>query len=140
MFYTAGPFKEQAFVRGVAEKLREAGYEVNSRWLESSPDAPEGVSMDDYLHQQAIRDLEDIFEADALIYVNTGYKSEGKATELGVAIATLKPIIIIGDRSNNVFLNLNIPAYPTIEEAIAWLQAEEDRHIHVTNRKAGRSL
>ena len=141
-FYCAGPWKEQEFVKGVAGKLREAGYIVNSRWLETSSEPPEGVTMADYLHEQAVRDLEDVFAADALIYVNPGTLSEGKATELGIAIATLKPIIIVGEngRKGNVFLNLNIPAYPTIEEAIAWLKAEDDRHIHATNRKAGRSL
>lgn len=127
--YTAGPWKDRETVREVAGKLREAGYEVNSRWLEVSEETPEGMTQEQYYRQQALHDLQDCIESDLLVYVNTGYKSEGKATELGVALATLKPIIIVGEggRKNNIFLNLNIPQYNTVEEAIEWMKSEEMR-------------
>lgn len=124
-FYTAGPWKDREFVKGVAQKLRDNGYEVNSRWLEVPETPPEGLTMDDYLKQQALDDMQDVISADCLIYINTGTLSEGKATELGVSIAMLKPIIAIGGRSGNIFLNLNIPNYPTIEEAIDFMKEAE---------------
>jgi hypothetical protein len=123
-FYTAGPMKDQQAVREVAEKLRAAGYTVNSRWL----DIEDGTNKDEeYLQKMAVIDLEDVLKADALIYVNTGTKSEGKATELGVAIGTMKPIIVIGGKANNIFLNLpGLPFFDTVEEAIEKFKELED--------------
>ena len=124
VFYTAGPWKDRENVRKIADTLKENGWTVNSRWLEAEDVHEDDPHRTQYLYEQAVADLEDVFAADALIYVNS-MKSEGKATELGVAIATLKPIIVIGDRKNNVFLNLNIPAYPTIEAAVEWIKEQE---------------
>jgi hypothetical protein len=107
----------------VAVKLRTAGYLVNSRWLEINKQDHEVDT--EYLQAMARIDLQDCLEADALVYVNTGRLSEGKATELGLALGTIKPIVIIGDRSNNIFLNLNMPCYPTIEEFVAFLEEQE---------------
>ena len=94
-FYTAGPWAERDKVKMVAERLRDEGYKVNSRWLDVPEEAPEGMTDEEYQIQQANHDLKDVVAADALMYVNTGYKSEGKATELGIAIAMLKPIIVV---------------------------------------------
>jgi hypothetical protein len=124
-FYTAGPWKDREQVKVVAEKLRDEGYKVNSRWLDVPEEAPDGMAYDEYLVQQANHDLHDVVAADVLMYVNTGTLSEGKATELGIAIAMLKPIIAIGGKANNIFLNLNIPNFPTIEEAITFLKEQE---------------
>ena len=130
-FYVAGPWAERPFVRGVIQKLNDAGWSTCSRWAE--PDNPD-VADDDperetKLREQAIRDVEDVLKADGLIYVNTGRKSEGKATELGISIATLKPIIIVGGRENNIFLHMRIPAYPTIEDVLEWLEGDGQAYI-----------
>jgi nucleoside 2-deoxyribosyltransferase len=118
VFYTAGSKHHQKDVQEIAAKLREAGYTVNSRWLEVSKQDHE--VDEEYLQKMAVWDLEDVMRADALIYCNHGYKSEGKATELGVSIAMMKPIIVIGGKENNIFLNLpGLPFFATIEEAIA---------------------
>lgn len=128
--YTAGPWADREFVKGVAAQLRIAGYKVNSRWLDVDPNPPDGVEQEDYYRMQALNDLQDVLEADVLFYINTGTLSEGKATELGVSLATLKPIIIVGPggRKNNIFLRLNIPHYETAEEAIEWMRGEERAH------------
>lgn len=125
VWYCAGPWDHKAAIYEIVKKIRAAGWGTCSRWAE--PDNPD-VAADDperasKLRLQATNDVEDVIKADGLIYVNSK-KSEGKATELGISIALLKPIIIIGGRGGNVFLNLNIPAYPTIEEALEWLKEE----------------
>jgi len=134
-FYTAGPWHDRAIVKGVRDKLVEADYKVNSRWLDIPENPPEGMSYEEYQQMQARNDLADVVSADVLMYVNTGYKSEGKATELGVAIAMLKPIIIIGDRSNNIFLNLGMPCFADIDAAIDFLKEEEYKEM-LANRGA----
>ena len=133
-WYVAGPWAERPFVRTVIQKLNDAGWATNSRWADpDNPDvAEDDPERDKRLRLQAVRDIEDVIKAHGLIYVNTGHKSEGKATELGISIATLKPIIIVGEgwRANNIFLNLNIPAYRTIEEAIVWLEGDGEDYIN----------
>ena len=118
--YVAGPWQDRPAVRVVADRLREVGYGVECRWLDHDEIAEDDPKRDDYLREQALHDIQDLLSADAMVYVNSR-KSEGKATELGMAIATLKPIIIVGDRRNNIFLNLNIPAFPNIDEAIHYM-------------------
>src|SRR5688572_142606 len=106
-FYVAGPWADRENVRKITAKLQDAGYNITSRWLEVEDVPEDDPRREEYLKQQAIHDLEDLIRADALFYVNS-MKSEGKATELGVALATMKPIIVVGDRSNNIFLNLDL--------------------------------
>ena len=124
-WYVAAPWIHKDAAYETVRKIREAGWSTCSRWAE--PDNPDIAKEDPdrsiKLREQAVRDIEDVISADGLIYVNSA-KSEGKATELGVSIALLKPIIIIGDRDRNIFLSLNIPAYPTIEDALKWLRGE----------------
>jgi nucleoside 2-deoxyribosyltransferase len=128
-FYTAGPWADRAQVKEVANSLRNAGYTVNSRWLDVPEVAPDGMTHEEYQIQQAINDLSDVLAADALIYVNTGTKSEGKATELGVAIGTMKPIIVIGGKANNIFLHLpGMPFFDSIEAAIVKFKELEEEH------------
>lgn len=133
-FYVAGPWAERPFVREIIQKLNDADWKTNSRWADpSNPDvAEDDPERDKQLRFQAVRDIEDVVKADGLIYVNTGLKSEGKATELGISIAMLKPIVIVGEglRSNNIFLNLNIPAHRTIEEALVWLEGDGEFYIN----------
>lgn len=119
--YLAGPWQEQAALVEMGGKLQAAGYTVTSRWLDAGDVADDDPERETLLKQQAVNDIEDLLTSDAMIYVNSA-RSEGKATELGMAIATLKPIILIGAREHNIFLHLNMPAFPTIEEAIVWMQ------------------
>lgn len=128
VWYVAGPWADRPRVREIIKKLNDAGWQTNSRWAEpDNPDIdPNDPEKDKKLYTQAARDVEDVAMADGLIYVNS-LKSEGKATELGICIGMLKPIIVIGcdrGREGNIFLNLNIPIHNTIEEAMAWLDTD----------------
>lgn len=132
LMYVAGPFSDRDKVRVISEKLQEAGHRVSSSWLQVRELPPEGPVREDYYREQGLIDLQEVIESDMLIYCNTGTLSEGKATELGVAIAMLKPTIIIGDRSNNIFLHLNIPCFPDVDVAIAWMI--EQKKIYMASK------
>lgn len=136
VWYVAGPFDHRPQVREIIAKIQAAGWSTNSRWAaEDNEDiAPDDPLREDKLRFQATRDVEDVLMADGLIYVNSK-KSDGKATELGLSIATLKPIVIIGDRENNIFLNLNIPAFPTVEEMLTWLDADGQYYLKFVQAK-----
>jgi len=123
--YIAAPWVRKAEALETQEKCEAAGLEVTSCWIKYHPEVligsntPEELSM---LSEQAEADLADLEDADAVIYLNL-QKSEGKATELGYAVALNKFIILVGDRKNNIFLHLpEVIKVDTIEEAITFLQ------------------
>ena len=128
-WYCAGPWADRPFVREIIAKIQADGWKTCSRWADSLDIPPDATDRQEQLRQRAARDIEDVVQSDGLIYVNSSI-SEGKSTELGLSIALLKPIIIIGERSyadrgnNNIFLNLNFPCYPTIEDALEWLKGD----------------
>lgn len=126
--YTAGPFKDREYVRGVRAKLQAAGFTVKADWLDIEATSDEAVT-EEYLQKMARLDYQQCEDADVLVYCNTGTLSEGKATELGIALARSKPIIILGygGRKNNVFLNLGQPHFYTVEEVIAYLMGTTER-------------
>ena len=118
--YLAAPWTDKIIAQNAAEKFREAGFEITSQWLTSEDtDDPEALKA------HALRDISDLLSSNMLVLLNTqerGYETSGQAVETGIAIAWLKPIIMVGDPTN-VFHYLNIPKVATVEEAI-----EEARH------------
>lgn len=123
--YVASPWvnKEDARLTGV--RLREKGFTVVSRWHDTTHksniyEAPEPV-----MQAEAKKDLEDIGNANALVYLNLG-KSEGKATELGIAIVRCIPIYALGGKQGNVFLHLpQINHFASLEDLITELGEAE---------------
>lgn len=125
--YFAGPWAKREECRTMQADLEKAGFTVVSRWITKHIDmgvAAANLNTDDIkvqeeLTKQAIEDVLDLETADVFMIYN-GCMSEGKAFELGYACAMRLPIIVIGDRSNNIFYQLpHIVVVPTLEEAIA---------------------
>lgn len=103
--YCAGPWANKPELKIAANVLRQQGFEVVSRWHDTTHnsniyEAPEPVMV-----AEAQKDMEDIMSADTLVYMNLA-KSEGKATELGISLNRGIPIYVVGGRQNNVFLHL----------------------------------
>jgi len=96
--YIAGPYNHQADYRAIAKRMAAADLEVISRWIM----APEKLSDVGW----AFRDKHDIFDCDLLILDLSDDTNPGKGryVEFGIAIATSKQIIIIGDNPDNIFL------------------------------------
>ena len=124
--YVAAPWAEKEYAKAVADQLKAAGFGIASRWLYFEKDAGNGLEIDEAtLCQEALNDIEDVIGCDAFLLLNTqkrGEETSGKAVETGIAIATLKPIVIIGERTN-VFHYLNMPRFATVEEAIVWMNS-----------------
>lgn len=102
--YVAGPWACKEEVRAVVRYLRSQGLIITSRWV----DRPETEyeCAPELMRSEAVRDIEDIDNSDALLYLNL-QKSEGKATELGMVLARGDmPIYCVGGTQNNVFLHL----------------------------------
>lgn len=114
--YVAGPWARKNDVRAVVQRLRGAGFSVTSRWV----DRPESEYECDpaLMRSEAIRDIEDIDQSDVLLYLNLE-KSEGKATELGMALTREMPVFVVGGTKNNVFLHL--PTVTHVESVDAFV-------------------
>lgn len=95
--YTAGSFVEQARIRKMKENLVELGHVVTSTWLyEQVP--PVGIKEKDFHRKMAIKDLNEVSEADCLILdVDNPTKTMGKNIEFGFALAKHKLLYVVGD-------------------------------------------
>ena len=117
--YLAAAWENREAIIGYKKQLEDAGYIVTSTWmLQESTDDPV------LLREHALRDLEQLLAANILVLINSqkrGQETSGKAVETGVAIATLKGIILVGERSN-IFHYLKIPVVASLEEAIEELK------------------
>lgn len=131
--YLAAPWKDRASIAEIAGKLEAQGHSITKKWWEVE-DVPEGTAKaPEVLRQQAQDDMDGVVRADLVLVINTA-KSEGKATEQGIALALNKPILIVGKRgefSANVFhYMLNYNWVETVDEAlkvlgtIKWLLRE----------------
>ncbi len=71
--------------------------------------------------QAALIDFEQVRDCNTLVIVNA-MKSEGKACEMGMALAMGKRVILVGPRDTNVFYDLpQVEQVASADEAIALL-------------------
>ncbi len=112
--YLAATYSRYPEMQGVAEKLRGLGWEVTSNWITGIPYKDPS--------QDAMKDIDDILNADTLLFFSGGVGSKGgRHTEFGFAYAMQKTIIIIGEREN-VFHSLpGVVIVDDLETAIVWL-------------------
>lgn len=129
--YIAAPFPDQHLVRDIKKKVEKAGYTVTSRWIDSQVQQAIGdPDNEEILREQAGKDVQDVYDCQILVLINSSMSQGGKEVETGMAMAWAKPIILVGERSN-IFHYLHIPRVPNIEEAIElmdkWVQDYKDQ-------------
>ena len=117
--YIAAPWANKPDALAAKQAFEAAGFEVTSHWIEYHSGATLGNPADEEeLCNQAVEDVEDVMKSDVFVILNLG-KSEGKATELGIAYALGIPTILIGERTINIFYYLpNIFRADTVQQAI----------------------
>ena len=107
--YIAAPSEERQAAREMKIRLKAAGYTMTSRWIESEffNSTDEG-----YLIKWAENDLQDVYDADLLVAINSEeYRNSGtggRHVELGYALAYAKPVILCGIKSNIFHYHSNI--------------------------------
>jgi hypothetical protein len=125
--YLAGPWSRRHEVAIAATAFEQAGCLITKRWWEV-PDVPgyhTGI-MTPEEHQevvnQATEDWVGVLEADTYVCLNWE-KSEGKAVEFGIALASGMRLVIVGRPFRNIFQYLPIvEAVDTVEEAVRLLK------------------
>jgi len=119
--YVAAPWIHRDQAINAGKVLREAGYEVTSRWFthEGDPNDSTGITVElEKIQNQAIEDFQDVLAADVIVVLNIA-KSEGKAVETGFALAHGIDLISVGKRSN-IFQSLGVEV-ETLADAVAVL-------------------
>lgn len=126
--YIAAPWIKKADAFAAKGLFELAGIEVTSRWI--TRETPQEVSDrynagecnesdERHLIEEAINDVEDVVASDVFVILNLE-KSEGKATEFGMAYSLGIPTILVGPRTRNIFYYLpNVFRADTVEQAIA---------------------
>jgi nucleoside 2-deoxyribosyltransferase len=122
--YLAAPWIHKEQARAAAEQIEAAGHTITKRWWEHR-EVPgyltADTTHDDELVQQAVEDVEGVFNADAFVVLTTA-PSEGKSVETGLALAWGMPIIVVGQKTNLFHYLLNEAlVVETIEAAIELL-------------------
>jgi nucleoside 2-deoxyribosyltransferase len=122
--YLAAPWIDKGVMEERAGLFEKAGYSITHKWW--NYDGDELEEKDEFLETCARQDWQGVLDADAVVVFNTS-KSEGKAVEQGIALASHIPIIVIGKRgevSKNVFHYLDSCYWwvPTVEAAIESMQ------------------
>ena len=128
--YLAAPWVDKDKMSTLSDLFEASGHTITKKWWETENIA-EGSDGNNKLRNQAIEDKKGVESCDILIVFNTS-KSEGKATEQGVAIALNKPIIAIGKLGDGTAKNVfhYLPHYRWVDdvggalrelETIQWL-------------------
>lgn len=94
--YLAAPWELQHEVRALHEALVDAGIGSIARWLDADSNT--------YTEEWALNCLEDVQRCDVLMLWNPlGWGrigTGGRHTEVGLALALQKPVIVLGARTN----------------------------------------
>jgi nucleoside 2-deoxyribosyltransferase len=129
--YLAGPWACKAEVADAKQRMLAAGIQVVSGWTEreNTPQEIEPARM----QKQAALDMAEVFASNTLVLMGLA-KSEGKATEMGMALALGKRVILVKDDCvGNIFYNLTqVERVDTLESAISLLTDGYAFTIHST--------
>lgn len=98
--YLAAPWICRHEMPAIAAQFEAAGHTITERWweIEGAADYTD-PKLFALFEDRAVADFMGVVNADAVVVLNLA-KSEGKAVEMGVAIALFKPIILVGAPSN----------------------------------------
>lgn len=121
--YTAATFSEQKRIRGHKEHLIELGHQITASWLEEPPIKPEGMTEEIFERKMAMKDLQEVAQADCLILdVENPSKTAGKMIETGFALAKHKLVYVVGTPPpHSIFLTLADRHFKDWPELFAFL-------------------
>ncbi len=118
--YVAASWAFITHTKSVKKQFQNAGFEVVSTWTEQEDTADAQT-----LSENAQRDMDELESADAFVIFNWA-KSEGKATEMGWALAAGKIVVLVGSTDGNFFYHLpQVHQTENIAEAIEYLRDME---------------
>lgn len=117
--YVATKFEEASLAKSTMRALEALGHTVTHDWTNENADGLSGDALTAYLRGCAERDVKGVVDCDVFVLLNHP-NGKGMFTELGIAIALKKRIIVVQrGLSSNIFLFLSeCECASTIAEAI----------------------
>ena len=114
--YLAAPWARRDDARAAKAQFQTAGFTVVSTWTEQQ-DTENPLQMS--LNAQS--DEQQLLSAEAIVLLNL-CKSEGKATEWGIARQAGKLCVLVGPQEGNIFYHLpGVVQFDSVDEAIQYL-------------------
>ena len=123
--YLCARYGRREELAAVAEKLRNLGFEVVSRWLEVPASCDDGgpVSTIEDPLTAMYRDYEDIEMADTFVAFTEdpavtirGAQRGGRHHETGYAVKAGKKVVVVGPRENLFHVDPNIRQFDTADK------------------------
>src|SRR5439155_532021 len=102
--YVAAPWQNRDYARQTADAIASNGHTMTSSWYSDHEDTTDPIK----LAHDAQEDFMGVISADVLVVLNMDTLSEGKAVEQGIAIGFQIPILVLGDKPQNVFQYLPV--------------------------------
>ena len=117
--YIAGQWSKKGEIAVFANKVKERGYAIGTRWLNAGDEKNGPISWKEY----ARRDEEDIYDCDIFILFTEVDPPDrnSRLVELGYALAYGKEVIIIG-AVETIFCTLADEIYATEEDCLIDLE------------------
>jgi nucleoside 2-deoxyribosyltransferase len=139
--YFAARFKRAEELRQYKKLLEATGmYQVTSSWLAGTDGSEKDhdIASDEEKKSYAIRDVQDIDRADALVYFSPSGRHGGCHVELGIALAAQKEVILVGPGENVFHWLPNIQHFQTPADFIAALGANsaDNTELYPGERRA----
>lgn len=122
--YIAGQYSRRDEFRIIRDRLRAAGHNVTSRWLDE--DKPLHTKMgddtDEFYTETSRVDLEDIYNSKAMLFFSEYEMTPrgGRHVEFGYALAMEIPIHVIGPRENVFHYDPLVTHYADLEVFLAF--------------------
>jgi len=121
--YVATSFTEAPLAKTVMEALEIDGHHITHNWTNENASGLQGDELTKYLTRCALADVDGVERCDVLLLLNNP-KCRGAYTELGMAIALKKQVIVVWNLvSPNIFFQVpGVSAVDSVGEAMELIQ------------------
>ncbi len=118
--YVSTSFANKEEAKEVMEQFRSLGFTISHDWTEEKTEGESGESLKDFLQRCAVLDFQGVQNCDLFFLINDT-RAKGAFTELGMAIAYEKAIIITRHSTvDNIFSRLvDVMKFETIQDGIS---------------------
>jgi hypothetical protein len=129
--YVASKFENTKRVKELYSLLQVAGHEITHDWTGENAEGMTSKRRYDYLRSCAEKDFYGVLRADAIVLINHE-RGCGMFTELGIALASNKIVIVVDgfhdDKPLNIFFHLaQVKHVDDLEEVLDILRTLEPR-------------
>lgn len=127
----SAPYELRPVMEAFGRNLEHKGHIVTSRWITGAHEAPDDI----YLPTYSMEDEQDVRSANVLLfYAGHGPRKRkvrgGAHTEVGMALAQRKTVLIVGARQNVFHHHPNIVRLANFAAAEKWLEHSRPQPVY----------